>query len=73
MSWAKWHSAVWPGDTSTFGGAVVLQMSWARRQRVRKRQPDGRSIGLGSSPLIGTCVYVCSGSGTGTANNRARV
>src|SRR5881296_803582 len=73
MSWAKWHSAVWPGATSTFGGAVVVQMSWARRQRVRKRQPDGRSIGLGSSPLIGTWVYVCSGSGTGTANKRARV
>jgi len=62
-----------PGAISTVGGATAAQISWAKRQRVRKWQPEGRSIGLGSSPLIGTWVYACSGSGTGTANRRARV
>src|SRR5438552_13621198 len=73
MSAAKWHSAMWPGATSTRGGAVVAQISCANRHRVRKRPPLGRSIGLGRSPLIGTAVYSCAGSGTGTADRRARV
>src|SRR2546428_6651445 len=72
MSEAKWHSAMWPGATSTLGGAVVAQISCANRHRVRKRQPLGRSIGLGSSPLMGTAVYSCAGSGTGTAERRGR-
>src|SRR5207249_7365052 len=73
MSAAKWHSAMWPGATSTRGGAVVAQISCANRHRVRKRHPLGRSIGPGSSPLMGTAVYSCAGSGTGTAERRARV
>src|SRR5437667_1308827 len=73
MSAAKWHSAMWPGATSTRGGAVVAQLSCANKHRVRKRHPLGRSIGLGSSPLIGTAVYSCAGSGTGTAERSARV
>src|SRR6266699_3180227 len=55
------------------GGAVVAQISWANRQRVRNRQPLGRLMGLGNSPLIGTWVYTWAGSGTGTAASKARV
>ena len=37
------------GMTSLKGGSC-LQTSFASEQRVRKRQPDGKSMGLGTSP-----------------------
>jgi hypothetical protein len=36
--------------TRTSGGSSVAHLSWAFQQRVRKRQPLGGSIGLGTSP-----------------------
>src|SRR2546428_13629318 len=72
MAWAKWHSAKWPGETSMFGGSVVLQIPWVNRQRVRNRHPLGGSIGLGNSPLMGISTYSWAGSGMGTAERCAR-
>jgi hypothetical protein len=50
-------------------------MSWAIQQRVRKRQPDGGSIGLGTSPnnLIRWRARSLSGSGIGIADSSACV
>jgi hypothetical protein len=51
----------------------VAQRSKASGQRVRNRQPEGGSIGLGTSPFRMIRLRSISGSGTGTADNSASV
>ena len=46
----KWQAASWPASFSLRSGASSRQSGWARGQRGWKRQPDGGSIGLGTSP-----------------------
>ena len=52
---------------------LPLHLSCANGQRVWKRHPFGGSIGEGTSPLNGICVFSCVGSGTGIADNNAFV
>ena len=47
----KWHAARWSLPWSSSIGSTSAQISCAIGQRVRKRQPDGGSIGLGTSPV----------------------
>ncbi len=47
---AKWQATLWLLPIWSSGGSTLAQMSWAIQQRVRKRQPDGGLIGLGTSP-----------------------
>ena len=50
----------WLGSTSTSRGGASAQSSCTRLQRVRNRQPDGQSSGLGTMPGIGfqPCAFV---------------
>ena len=72
---AKWQATGWSVPRSTSSGSSIAQMSWAIQQRVRKRQPDGGSIGLGTSPnsLIRLRARSRSGSGIGIADSSAWV
>ena len=45
---------------------LSAELSCASGQRVRKRHPDGGSIGLGSSPRMPTSVLAFSTAGSGT-------
>jgi hypothetical protein len=54
-------------------GAAFAQSGSANAQRVWKRQPDGGSIGLGGSPVIGGFSVRLSGSEDGIAASSARV
>jgi hypothetical protein len=48
----KWHAAWWPCSVNgRSGGSCSAQISCARGQRVRNRQPDGGLMAEGSSPL----------------------
>jgi hypothetical protein len=47
-------------------GSLVAQMSAARGQRVRKRQPEGGLLGDGGSDGARTAVRWRRGSGRGT-------
>ena len=57
------------------GGSTSAQRGCALKHRVRKRQPDGGSAGLGRSPSSTMRVRSRSrlGSGTGTADSSACV
>ena len=62
----KWQAARWPSPKGRNGGSSAAQTSWAKGQRVRKRQPEGGSSGDGSSPRM--CSFRRSlwvGSATG--------
>ena len=62
----KWQAAWWLGPKRRSGGSTSAQISCASGQRVRKRQPEGGSIGLGSSPRMPTSVLAFSTAGSGT-------
>src|SRR5699024_7419566 len=47
-----WQATGCPGAISRISGRSVAQISVARGQRVRNRQPDGGSSGEGSSELV---------------------
>src|SRR5476651_1102306 len=64
-------TACWPASAS--GGSIRAQTSSAKGQRVRKRQPDGGSMGLGGSPWIGASWVRLRGSIDGRAESSARV
>ena len=49
MSRQKWQATACPPSAAS-GGVSAAQRACAYGQRVRKRQPDGGSIGLGTSP-----------------------
>ena len=46
----RMHATAWPGDISRSSGSMRAHSSMAIGQRVRKRQPDGGLIGVGTSP-----------------------
>src|SRR5215469_7553077 len=49
----KWQAAAWPAvPCSWSAGTSTAQISCARGQRVRKRQPEGGRIADGASPAI---------------------
>jgi len=62
----------WLGDNSSKGGSSALQMPSAYGQRVRKWQPEGGLMGLGTSPFSTICLRSIVGSGMGTAESRLR-
>ena len=41
----KWHATYWSSLTRCICGSAWAHSSWARSQRVRKRQPLGGSMG----------------------------
>src|SRR6218665_1933756 len=47
---AQWQATQCCGRSSRNAGASAAQRADAQGQRVRRRQPEGGSIGLGSSP-----------------------
>ena len=57
------------------GGTSLTQRSWALGQRGWNRQPDGGSIGDGTSPsrITRSRSLAASGSGTGIADSSAPV
>ncbi len=70
----KWQATKWSGSIARTMGSSSAQRSWARGQRVRKRQPDGGNTGDGISPsirLLGSGRTV--GSGTGIDLSRMSV
>ncbi len=67
------HATKWSGATSTSGGVACAHAGSASGQRVRKGQPEGLAIGLGTSPSNSTrSGRFAAGSGTGTADKSAR-
>ena len=70
-----WQAAWWPPPYSASGGSCWAQILVAYRQRGWKRQPEGGTIGLGTSPSSTIWVRRSdrSGSGIGTADSRAWV
>jgi len=68
-----WHAARWPGATSLRQGSDSEQTGIRSRQRGWKRQPEGGSMGLGTSPSRMIRVLFIAGSGMGTALRRASV
>ena len=62
------QAARWFGPKARSGGSTWPHSSWARGQRVRKRQPDGGAIGDGGSPTGTLSAGRTSGSGTGIAS-----
>ena len=71
----KWHAAKWVPPNGRIGGSSAAQMSCARGQRVRNRQPDGGSIADGSSPAtpLATFDFSTTGSAFGMVSIRPRV
>ena len=69
------HAAWWRGLISTSLGVIAAQSAIAYWHLVLKWQPDGGSIGDGTSPfrIIRSRFASTSGSGTGTAEIRALV
>src|SRR6266550_9090652 len=63
----------WPGEISRNSGSMCAQASIAIGQRVRKRQPDGGLIGVGTSPCKTTRFRFWFGSGMGIAESSAFV
>src|SRR6185503_8775342 len=63
-----WQAAAWRGlPVANNAGLFSLHTFSANGQRVWKRQPDGGSIGLGGSPVIGASCVRRSGSSEGIA------
>ena len=70
----KWQAATWPGWCGRSSGSTSLHLgNCAFGQRGWNRQPEGGSIGLGTSPsrMIRLLAAARSGSGIGTAESRA--
>jgi len=62
-----------PGSGAVKAGSAVSHTASANAHRVRKRQPEGGSIGLGGSPKSGASIVRWSGSIDGIADSNARV
>ena len=71
----KWQAARSPPALGSSGGSSWTQRSWALGQRGWNRQPDGGSIGDGTSPsrITRSRFWAASGSGTGIADSSAPV
>ena len=71
----KWQAARSPLALGSSGGSSWTQRSWALGQRGWNRQPDGGSIGEGTSPsrITRSRCSAASGSGTGIADSSAPV
>ena len=77
----KWQATDWPDPvaSTSWGTSVTHRLGLSScsrsQQRVWKRQPDGGSAGLGTSPLrmIRCREPFAAGSGTGAADSSARV
>ena len=71
---SRMHATEWPGATSRSARASgSAQAGSANGHRVRKTQPDGGFIGLGTSPSSSMRDFGASGSGSGAADSRAMV
>ena len=68
---AKWHATRWPSPFCSSGGSSSAQIGCASGQRVRKRQPLGGFIGLGTSPERTIRRVFIPGRGTGIAESSA--
>ena len=68
--WTRWQATFLP-SASRRSGSIVRQSGIAYGQRVWKRQPEGGSIGLGTSPVstMRSRARSSTGSGTGTAES----
>src|SRR5581483_998518 len=69
----RWQATAWSGVCGVRAGATSAQTGMTWGQRVRKRQPDGGSSGLGRSPASGGGRRPRGRSTSGTAASRARV
>ena len=71
----KWHATALPLASACKRGSTAPQRSVAFQQRVRKRQPDGGSIGEGTSPTkrMRLSELRKEGFATGTAESNALV
>jgi len=67
------HATSCPGEISLNSGSICAHCSIAIGQRVRKRQPDGGLIGVGTSPCKVMRLRFCFGSGIGIADSNACV
>ena len=67
----KWHAAPWSAPWLSSIGSTSAQIGCAIGQRVRKRQPEGGSIGLGTSPVRTMRLLFRPGTGSGFAESRA--
>ena len=70
-----WQATAWPTPGSTSSGTSSAHTSVAFQQRVRKRHPDGGSVGVGGSPssTMRRRPRSISGSGIGAADSSAWV
>src|SRR5690606_4301702 len=69
-----WQATPWPGETLVIAGIEAAQTVSAIEQRVRNGQPEGGSIGLGTSPFSTIRSRLRNaGSAIGTADRSARV
>ena len=75
VSSGKWHATTLPAPSACRGGSTDAQRSVAFQQRVRKRHPDGGSIGDGTSPTSRMRFPEpgIEGLATGTADSKAFV
>ena len=71
--WGKWQATWWPAANDSSGGDNSAHFGWAVGQRVRKPQPEGGLIGLGSSPRMAGCERRRPGIGCGMAEASPRV
>src|SRR5437588_7037926 len=70
----KWQAATWPSRKGYSSGSFSLQYgNWARGHRGWNRQPEGGSIGEGTSPcrMIRFFFAAIFGSAIGTAESKA--
>ncbi|MNY05363.1 hypothetical protein D3C86_1380830 [compost metagenome] len=72
-SFTRWQATKCSAPMSLKAGSAVLQMSFAKGQRVWKRQPEGGLTGLGMSPWRMMRSLRTVGSGMGTAESSAWV
>ena len=70
---AKWQATRWPSPFGSSGGSTSAQIGCAIGQRVRKRQPLGGFIGLGTSPGQHDPPRLRPGRGVGIAESSATV
>ena len=70
ISATRWQAATWPGSAVTNGGSS-RHFSMAKRQRGRKRQPDGGLSRLGGAPSMVESLALRPRSSLGTAVEQA--
>lgn len=73
MAVAWWQVSAWPSPSTILGGVSCAQIAVAKGHRVRKWQPVGRSMGLGSSPVTAGVRFGSGLRGRGSARIRAWV